>query len=668
MSDHSSSTLTRRAFIGGATSAAAATLACSSAAAERPNILWLVWEDIGPHLGCCGDEYSTTPNFDQLAKRGCVYDNAWASAPVCAPARTAIISGVCPTSTGSEHMRSIASMPAGWKMFPGYLREAGYYCVNNGKEDYNLEKPDGTWDISWYGGMQPRGARAGGPPSAAPRRSGGGGGGAEPRIPPLDPANGHWRTRQPGQPFFAFFNDMGTHESQIFPSATRENFIHDPAKAWLAAFQPDTPEMRKDWAQYHDMLSAVDRRHQARLDELEADGLTDDTIIIVTSDHGTGVARYKRMPYDSGLHVPMIVIFPEKYRHLAPKDYVPGGRSDRLIGTIDLAPTMLSLAGVKPPDFYHGQAFAGKHEAPPREYLHGMRGRMDERYDLMRSTRDKRYVYIRNYNPHKIYGQHLVYAWRLSSTPVWERLYNEGKLQPPQTCFWETKPAEELYDLQSDPSEVNNLAASEDHNEILQRFRKAHHDYELNVKDVGLLPEGEIRARAKGSTPYEMGHDPEKFPVERILAAADLASSGQPDATKGLESAMGDPDSGVRYWGAMGALIRGADEVKKTRPSLEKAMNDDSPHVQIAAAEALGKYGSADDLKAALAVLIGLADSEKNNSYIAMHALNAIDALGDKAAPLKDQIAALTTVDPKSPERVNEEYTTRLVDRLKTAL
>ena len=140
---------------------------------------------------------------------------------------------------------------------------------------------------------------------------------------------------------------------------------------------------------------------------MEQDGLTEDTIIIVTSDHGCGVARYKRMPYDSGLHVPMIMVFPEKYRHLAPKDYVPGGRSDRLIGTIDLAPTMLSLAGIKPPDFYQGHAFAGEHEAPPRSYLHGMRGRMDERYDLMRSTRDKRYVYIRNYNPHKIYGQHV---------------------------------------------------------------------------------------------------------------------------------------------------------------------------------------------------------------------------------------------------------------------
>lgn len=632
----SDSPVSRRSFLQGA-SASAASPFLRSATPDRPNILWLTWEDIGPHLHCCGDEYSTTPNIDRLARRGCVYDNTWASAPVCAPARTAIISGVCPTSTGAEHMRSMSPMPAGWKMFPGYLRDAGYYCTNNGKEDYNLVKPEGTWDVS----------------------AGGNGGGGQ-----FNPALGHWRNRKPGQPFFAVFNDMTTHESQIFPGAGSGTLVHDPAKAWLAGFQPDTPEMRRDWARYHDLLAIEDARHQARLDELQHDGLAGDTIIVVTSDHGCGIARYKRMPYDSGLHVPMILVFPEKYRHLAPKDYVAGGHSDRLIGTIDLGPTMLSLAGVKPPEFYHGQAFAGAYEAPPRSYLHGMRGRMDERYDLMRSTRDKRYVYIRNYNPHKIYGQHVAYAWQLPSTPVWERLYNEHKLKPPQTYFWETKPAEELYDLQNDRSETKNLAASPAHKTTLDRFRLEHHRYELHVRDVGLLPEGEMHARAEGSTPYEMGHDPKKYPVERVLTAADLATSGAPNVTVLLKGAMRHADSGVRYWGAMGVLIRGAAEVQKAHAALATALSDSSPHVRIAAAEALGKCGSDDDLQKALAVLMGLADSEKNNSYVAMHALNAIDALGPKAAPLKAQIAKLSTTDPKSPARVNSEYTARLVEWL----
>jgi uncharacterized sulfatase len=485
---------------------------------------------------------------------------------------------------------------------------------------------------------------------------------------PLDPANGHWRDRKPGQPFLAVFNDMRTHESQIFQSATNPNLKHDPARAWLADFQPDTPEMRRDWAQYHDLLSEVDARHQARIDELQQDGLMENTIIVVTSDHGCGVARYKRMPYDSGLHVPMVLIFPEKYRHLAPKDYTPGGHSDRLIGTIDLGPTMLSLAGIKPPDFYHGRAFAGQHEAQPRAYLHGMRGRMDERYDLMRSTRDKRYVYIRNYNPHKIYGQHVNYAWTLPSTPVWESLYKEGKLASPRTLFWETKPPEELYDLKADPSEVRNLAASPAHKATRDRFRKAHHDYEVQVRDIGLLPEAEMHTRAADSTPWEMGHDPKKFPVERVLAAADLASSGQTGVTRQLEATMRDSDAGVRYWGVMGVLIRGAGEVSGSLPSLRKALDDSSPNVRIAAAEALGKYGSPEDLQSALKVLILLADSQKNTSYVAIHALNAIDALGTKASPLKDQIGALTTLDPKSPARVNTEYATNLVNWLKKSL
>jgi arylsulfatase A-like enzyme len=629
----------RRVFLQGAASAAA-TRFLHAAETPRPNILWLTWEDIGPHLHCFGDDYSTTPFFDRLAKRGCVYTNTWASAPVCAPARTAIITGVCPTSTGAEHMRSMTRMPAGWKMFPGYLRAAGYYCTNNGKEDYNLEKPEGTWDASLGG-------------------NGGGG--------PYSPADGHWRNRKPGQPFFAVFNNMTTHESQIFRSATNKNIVHDPAKARVPAFEPDVPEVRRDWAQYHDLLAAEDTQHQARLDELEQDGLTEETIIVVTSDHGCGMPRYKRFPYDSGLHVPMILVFPEKYKHLAPKDYVAGGKSDRLLGTIDLAPTMLSLAGLKPPAFHQGQSFAGAFESAPRSYLHGFRGRMDERYDLMRSTRDKRYVYIRNYNPHKIYGQHLTYMWNLPSTQVWEQLYKDGKLKPPQTYFWQTKPPEELYDLEVDRDEVTNLAALAEHRSTLERFRKSHHAHELEVRDVGLLPEGEMHFRAKNSTPYEMGHDPKQYPVDRVLAAADLASSMRP-ATARLEKAMKDADSGVRYWGVMGILMRGADEVTKARPALTECLRDPSPHVRIAAAEALGRFGMEEDVNAVVPVLIKLANSPEVGSYVAIHALNAIDTLGRKAAPWKQEIAALPAIDPKSPARVNTEYTTRLLERIKQTL
>jgi uncharacterized sulfatase len=323
---------------------------------------------------------------------------------------------------------------------------------------------------------------------------------------------------------------------------------------------------------------------------------------------------------------------------------------------------------VKPPGFYQGQAFAGPYEAPARTYSFGFRGRMDERYDLMRTVRDQRYVYIRNYNPHKVYGQYIAYLWQTPTTAVWDRLYREGKLKPPRTYFWETKPAEELYDLEDDRDEVRNLASSAQFRPTLERFRKAHLEHEAAVRDVGLLPEAELQSRSQGTTPYEMGHDPKRYPLERVLAAAQLASSLQPEATAALARAVQDPDAGVRYWGVMGALMRGDAEVKALHSALTEALEDPSPSVRIAAAEALGKHGSGEDLAKALPTLIQLADSVDNGSYVAMQALNAIDALGKKAAPLKSQIAKLRALDPKSPARVNREYTTNLIERLNEVL
>jgi len=219
--------------------------------------------------------------------------NAWSTVPVCAPARTAIITGVYPSSTGSEHMRSNVRMPAGWKMLPGYLREAGYYCTNNVKEDYNLEKPPGTWDESSNGA--------------------------------------HWRKRAAGQPFFSVFNFTITHESQI---RTRPHtWVHDPARVRVPAYHPDTPEVRQDWAQYYDNITTMDGQAGRLLDDLEKDGLAGETIVFFFGDHGSGMPRSKRWLYNSGLNVSIVVSIPEKFRHLAPRDYRAGTRNDRLVGT-----------------------------------------------------------------------------------------------------------------------------------------------------------------------------------------------------------------------------------------------------------------------------------------------------------------------------------------------
>jgi uncharacterized sulfatase len=594
-------------------------------APKRPNILWITCEDIGPHLGCYGDRYARTPNLDKLAARSMLYRHAWSNAPVCAPARTTIVSGLYPTSTGSEHMRSMTRLPAQMEMYPQILRRTGYYCTNHVKEDYNLEKNGKVWDDS--------------------------------------SKTAHWKNRKPAQPFFAVFNILITHESQI---RTRPHKLkHDPAKVRVPAYHPDTPEVRHDWAQYYDNIATMDAIVGKLLRELEEAGLAEDTIIFFYADHGSGMPRNKRSPYNSGLRVPLIVHVPARFRPLAPKDYAPGGATERLVGFIDLAPTLLSLAGLKAPEWMQGRAFMGPQEGAPNEYLYGFRGRMDERYDLIRSVRDRRHVYVRNYMPHLPAGQHVNYMFETPTTRVWKKLFDEGKLTPPQRAFWERRPPEELYDLDSDPDEVKNLASSADHETILRRLRKAEQEWVLRVRDVGFLPEGEIHSRSKGSTPYEMGHDDQKYPLDRILRIAEVASALRADALPELKETLGDRDSAMRYWAALGLLMRGKTAVAAAQRELSKALADESPYVRIAAAEALGQYGSDADLKKALPVLLESAALDKVGLYVSVAALNALDRLGPKTAGVRAAIKALPVSDPSVSPRM-KEYNRRLVEHILT--
>lgn len=589
----------------------------------RPNILWITSEDNGPHLGAFGDDYAVTPSLDRLASMGVRYLHVWSTAPVCAPARTAIISGLYPSSTGSEHMRSMTRLPAGMKMYPQFLREAGYYCTNNSKEDYNLEKPGQVWDDS--------------------------------------SRQAHWKNRRPGQPFFAIFNHTVSHESQI--RIRPHELKSDPARVRLPAYHPDTPEVRRDWAQYYDKIAELDALAGENLRELEEAGLLEDTIVFYYSDHGSGMPRSKRWPYNSGLHVPLIVYIPDKFRHLAPPDYVAGGTSERMICFVDLAPTLLSLAGIRPPEYLQGGAFMGTFQDPPREYVFGLRGRMDERYDLVRSVRDTRYIYIRNYMPHRIYGQYLDYMFQTSTTRVWRQLYDEGRLSPPQTFFWETKPPEELYDLETDPDEVRNLAGSAAHREILERLRVALRNFILETRDAGFLPEAELHARSADSTPYELARDRRRYPLERILAVAEQASSLEAGEESALKEALRDGDSAARYWAAMGLLMRGSGAVASAREELGKALDDPAPSVRIAAAEALARHGGEAELARALDVLADLADLERQGMYVALQALNALDAAGPRAAEIKETLQNLPRQDPSLPSRL-AEYVPRLLDYL----
>ena len=592
-----------------------------AAAPARPNILWITAEDMGPHLKCYGFDYADTPNLDALAARSLRYRKCWSNAPVCAPARTTLITGMYPPSLGAEHMRSQVRIPDHIKLYPQLLREAGYYCTNRDKTDYNVAESGGVWDES--------------------------------------SKKAHYRNRPAGQPFFAVFNFTGTHESQI--RNRPHTAVHDPAKAPLPSYHPDAPEVRRDWAQYHDNITAMDRQAGGMLAELSDAGLADDTIVFFYGDHGSGMPRSKRWPFNSGLHVPLIVHIPDKWKALAPPDYQSGGWSERLVSFVDFAPTLLSLAGVKPPAWHQGRAFLGTHPAAAPEFLFGHRGRMDERMDLVRSLTDGRFVYVRNYLPHLIYGQHIDYMFQTDTTRVWKQLYDAGKLSPPRTYFWERKPAEELYDLQSDPDEVRNLAALPEHAARLNQYRTTLRGHLTQTRDTAFLGEAEMHRRAGADTIYDMARDPVRYPMEAILAAAESASLPSPGLDR--RAALRSEDSAGRHWALLGLLIAGPETAVPLLDAVRPLLQDPSPSVQVSAAEVLAACGTPDDLATALTTLKRLAPPAVHGPPLTLTVLGVLESLGPKAGDLTSFLTSLEVKSPGFPARYNS-YVPRMVEDL----
>ncbi|HUT90920.1 MAG TPA: neutral/alkaline non-lysosomal ceramidase N-terminal domain-containing protein [Thermoguttaceae bacterium] len=569
-----------------------ATDAASEPSGERPNILWITCEDMSPNLGCYGDAYAVTPNLDRLAARGVRYTHVFSHAGVCAPSRSGLITGMYPTSLGSHHMRCTTSLPDFVKCFPEYLRETGYFCTNQSKTDYNFPVPPNAWDV-------PGGAKA------------------------------HWRNRKPGQPFFSVFNLTITHESRI--RANYEKLEHDPAQAVLPPYLPDTPLVRRDWARYHDLITQMDAQAGRLLDQLEEDGLADETIVFFFSDHGVGLPRAKQWIYDAGTHVPLVIYFPEKYRHLAPAS--PGSAIDRLVGFVDLGPSVLSLLGLEIPGHVQGVPFLGSQAGEPRQYVYGVRDRMDERYDMNRTVRDHHYKYHRNYFPSRPFAPWLDYMEKLATMQEWRRLRAEGKLSGVQAFFMQdTKPVEELYDIQADRFEQVNLADSPQHEDVLKRMREAHFEWVRRTLDLGLLPEQDMRNRARGSTEYEMARSgSEAFPVDRIFQTAVFFGQG-PDTIPELLQRCDDDDAAVRFWAVIGLTNTAARDESVVR-ALETALADSSVEVRIVAAEALCRI---DREETALPVLTDTLTHE--SSWIRLQAANVLDRVGEKARPAVDAI------------------------------
>ncbi len=560
----------------------------SAPKAVRPNILWITSEDNGPFLGCYGYPDATTPNLDKLASEGILYRNAFANAPVCAPARCTIITGVYPPSMGTQHMRSRNRIPDMIRLFPRYLREAGYYCTNRSKTDYNLTPVDRQ---AWH-----------------------------------TITRGDHTKRKPGQPFFAVYNIGTSHESSLHrpvdSSLTTADVVVPP-------YHPDTPEIRANWAQYHRVVTRMDGQVGAMLDRLQREGVADDTIVFYFADHGGILPRSKRFLYDTGVHVPMIIRFGTNVAHLSP--HTPGATTDRLVSFIDLAPTVLSLAGIPIPDYMQGHAFLGAQAAEPQPYVYVFRGRMDERYDMSRAVRDKQFKYIRNYMPHRIYAQHLQYLWRMPATRSWEKAYREGRCTGPQRFFWEPKPVEELYDITADPWEVKNLAGDPAHAAVLARLRSANRAHLLKIRDSGFLLEAEMVDRSKEKTTYELVRDDRAYPLKRIMAASELAGEGKPENLPRLIELSRDEDSAVRYWAATGcAILR--ERAAPAAEALVKLLADQAPAVRVAAAEALAKQGRADRALSVLTKTLG------QGGNAALHAANVLEELGEAARDAVEEI------------------------------
>ena len=631
----------RRDFLqvaGGVLTGAALSGPSVAAPAKRPNIVWISCEDISPHLGCYGDAEARTPNLDRLASAGGRYTNAFSVSGVCAPSRSGIITGMYPGSLGTCHMRCGNPPPAHVKCFPEYLRNAGYYCTNRRKTDYNFPVPAAAWDEC--------GNKA------------------------------HYRNRpNKDQPFFAVFNFTLTHESktgEIRPMSPEHKRVllpdkrHSPAAADLPPYYPDTEIIRKHWAYYYDLVTLMDWEAGRILDGLKQDGLADDTIVFFFSDHGVGFPRAKRWLYDSGMHVPLIVRWPGNIE--------PGSVTDRLVSFADFAPTVLSLAGVPVPEHMQGGAFLGDAATPARDYVYAGRDRMDERYDIIRAVRDKRFKYIRNYEPGRPYAQFLEYCEGWAVMRDMRRVQAAGELKGPETLFFrETKPLEELYDVAADPHEIGNLAESPEHQAVLARMRKAIDDWMRDIKDLGLVPEMELddwlpsrgtRAPRGPASPYEPipGEAPSVFgrdanawiddlngsdPYARLRAIAALGLADS-KVSPVLVKALDDSESAVAYWAATGLANTGA-AVSEIKVALTKMLGHASVAARLSAARTLQRLGGD-----AAALDVVLAAMKDGNSHARLFAVQILEETGADQDAVRAALEKALEDDVKYIVRVAE--------------
>jgi arylsulfatase A-like enzyme len=574
----------------------------SARPAGRPNILWLTSEDNHVSwVGCYGNPHAETPNIDRLAEEGFRYLNCYANAPVCAPSRSTWITGLHALSTGTHHMRSRNAVPHDRiPYYPDLLKQHGYYVGNDRKTDFNIGgREDGScWD---------------------------------------NPGKVDWEALKEHQPFFQIINTTQSHESKAHGSV--ENTEHNPADVRLRSYHPDLPDVRKTYAKYHDAVKRMDADIGAALQKLEEMGLAEDTVVIYNSDHGGVMPRSKRYLFNSGLHCPLIVRIPQKYRHLWPAGK-PGSTVDRLVSFIDMPKTWLSLAG-SPAPHMQGLVFLGEDAEPESEFHFAFRGRMDARQDNARAVCGKRFLYIRNYMPYVPWMQHLRYLWKIRATAAWEEHVKSGQATELQRRFFAPKGfTEEFYDMQADPDCTINLVGRTEHRDTLNEMRAALRKWQLEIRDAGLLPESEMvkRAAEHDVTVYEMVRNPDLYTLPALLDAADLALEKDRANLPALRRLLKSPDAGIRYWGITGCFLLNDAEQARER------LSDESHEVRCMAAWLMINTGHEKEGYTCLRKLL------EKDSPAALTVLNIIDWMGEEGRPLMPAVKAFKTEQGRYPE------------------
>ena len=529
---------------------------------SRPNIVWLVSEDNSVHyLKMYSEHGADTPHIAAMASQGLTFNHAFSNAPVCSVARTTLATGCYGPRIGTQfHRRSVeVPMPDGLKMFPESLNEAGYYTANNNKTDYNATAGKNVWNDS--------------------------------------SKKATWRNRETGQPFFYMQSFPICHESSLHFTAKQmasEKTEHDPNHVFVAPYHPATPTFRYTYARYLDRMTQMDEQVGAVVEDLTKDGLLEDTFIFYFGDHGGVLPRGKGYAYESGLHVPFVVRIPEKWQHMIDRE--PGSRVNGFVSFIDFGPTVLNLAGVTVPSQVDGQPFLGPgvthDDVDAHDEAFGYADRFDEKYDLVRTLRKGRYEYVRNFQPFNFDGLQNNYRYNMLAYQEWRTSYQAGKLNAVQRHFFEARPAEQLFDIESDPYETKNLANDPQFADVLLDMRNRLTSRVKSMPDLSLYPES-ILAEEAFKNPVNFGQD-HKAEIAQLVDVANLSLVPFNEARSGMESALGSPDAMTRYWALIVCSSQGA-AAREFVPAAQKLATDDSNGlVQVRAAEFLGLIGAAD--------------------------------------------------------------------------